>query len=281
MASIRRYLKKLLRCQPITCNQNKEVMFLCLFILGRYGSKSMTSLYEPSYNYYKDESFLKKRAILKRDALSQEETETLLKDCSREPQENGEGLYLDSLRPSMPIEFFLPSPTSPAKSLERAILPKSAHAKSPKFKKTARLLKMPIKLMGLQNHKGNKPPVSKAKPNDQKTSTSPGELKSMKELDNQDQQLQGTDRSPNLKDISQRQHAKHPKLQMQKSNDSNITADIEDILDHSFELEKSLSETSAFSPELEKDNFLNTMTSPHGEPKIAYIDETGSIDGLG
>ncbi len=141
-------------------------------------------------------------------------------------------------------------------------------------------------------------------------SASPGMIKSLKELDNQDQQLLNQQpQSPQPRDPNDNQppslqtnntpltgvpkggggkttepplfksHSTHARLQgtppSPAARDSNLTADNTDRSCPSHPLEKSHSEGDKDTATRDS-NLLNTLTLD--DPKIAYIDETNSID---
>ncbi len=244
-----------------------------------------------------------KKSGNKRDALSREETETLLEDSgihdNAQEISDDVDMFTDSaaahqgapavIQPSREVDVLLPSPTSittthhakPQLTSPQApttqTFPPPRLAPPPKSigpKVGTKPLAQPIKFIGLDgehlspnDHDGHLSP-----------SSSPGMIKSLKELDNQDQQLMkalgggggggggAMKTSPNqagevpiFKSHSMHSHLQNPR-------DSNLTAEKE----RTRALEKSHSEGDK-----EKESVHNSLID---DPKIAFIDETNSLD---
>ncbi len=187
----------------------------------------------------------KKKSILKKDAISPEETETLLHDVRYERLENGDdgrdsptqqGMGEDS---DSDLFSSIPPPSHHTPSIRTHPPPKLAPP--PKIFSPQSKVK-PIKFVGIVNADGAVSPISPIG-STSSPSASPGMLKNMKEMDNQDQH---------------------------HFQDSNITADKEKHLDPSKHREKS--EES----DKEKDD-INLINSVGGnaidDSTIAFIDE--------
>ena len=309
-----------------------------------------------------------KRTSRKRDALSHEETETLLDDSGiheNSAQENGDygdgHLYVDSpvaKKQTLPeprvsrqlsigttialvdAGIQLMSPTlakpqapqakpqsQPPQSQDSTqTFPPPRLAPPPKSigprvgtKQQAQPIRLPtgdgqppIRLPGGAVEGQQLSPEVIVDPLNLSPSASPGMIKSLKELDNQDQQLLNQQPpSPHPRDPNDNQppslqtnntplvgvqmhggggkptepplfksHSTHARLQgtppSPASLDSNLTADITDrSCPMSHPLEKSHSEGDKDTATRDS-NLLNTLTID--DPKIAYIDETNSID---
>ena len=239
----------------------------------------------------------------KKDALNQEETETLLEDSgihdNAQEISDDVDMYTDSItpqqqvplashqrnnqapaviKPSHEMDVLLPSPTSIHYAKRQTqhghtqTFPPPRLAPPPKSigpKVGTRPQAQPIKFIGVDGEH--------LSPNDQdghlSPSASPGMIKSLKELDNQDQQMMKalvgsggamktsphTGEAPMFKSHSMHSHLQNPR-------DNNLTAE----KDRARTLEKSHSEGDK-----EKESVLNSLID---DPKIAYIDETNSID---
>ncbi len=269
-----------------------------------------------------------KKSGNKRDALNQEETETLLEDSgihdNAQDISDEVDVFTDSpglqqqqqqqqqrvnsnnsqgtpavIKPSLEMDVLLPSPTStthhgkpqtqqhPPSSQQHGqqqhtpstqTFPPPRLAPPPKSigprVGSGRPQAQPIKFIGLDGEH--------LSPGDQdghlSPSSSPGMIKSLKELDNQDRALVGGGgggvgggggamktspttggEAPMFKSHSMHSHLQYPR-------DNNLTADKDRVR----ALEKSHSEGDK-----EKESVLNSLID---DPKIAFIDETNSLD---
>ena len=285
----------------------KWTFFYC-FLVSYTGRGSRTSLSGgESVDSHSDpllgQPVRNKKSGNKRDALNQEETETLLEDSGihDNAQEISDDIdmYTDSItpqqqqiplarhnqttmpaviKPSQEMDVLLPSPTSThhakphtQQGHTQTFLPPRL-APPPKSigpKVGTRPQAQPIKFIGVDGEH--------LSPNDQdghlSPSASPGMIKSLKELDNQDQQMMkalvssggAMKTSPHSGEVPMfKSHSMHSHLQ--NPRDNNLTAE----KDRARALEKSHSEGDK-----EKESVLNSLID---DLKIAFIDETNSID---
>ena len=241
-----------------------------------------------------------KRKLLRKEAINKEETENLLDqsdDACQDPNENGdEGPILAALsgrvlriNNAVTSQNLTSPPLQPSlinyargKPYAKTFPPKLApppKAIGPKL--GAKPPAQPIKFVGIgsPSNSTEMSPERVTDDSEEGPSASPGLLKTMKELDNQDQQLfNGATPSSEVP-------PRGFKLNLQDTArpDSNITADIKHHNRLNSDEEKSVKETGPHSPnqkEMEEmDYFENSVGQGIDDSKLAFIDET-PVDGL-